>query len=331
MNFDLREMDVFRRVMELGSVTAAASALNISQPAVTRILQKVEARLGFALFVRERQRLRPTAEAQVMFPETLGAFTAIERVQRLTGELKEGRAGILGIASIHSLASSILPAAIRRFREKRPESAVTLQTFSAHEIIQRIASHRDELGFIIGPADNEALVVKDLQSTRLVCVTPQGHPLAGLRTVGPQALAAHPLICPSRNLVLSGQLAQAFADRNVPFRITVEVSHTHTAIALARAGVGVALVDGFGLMGARADDMISRPFAPAILSTARMLTARLRPTSRLARDFIEDLVWREAEKTPSRCRHAALSPFPRARRSGMTRKRPGSSASDEAS
>ncbi|WP_338664713.1 LysR family transcriptional regulator [Pararoseomonas sp. SCSIO 73927] len=289
MTFDLREMEVFRRVMELGSVTAAAAALNISQPAVTRMLQKAEARLGFALFVRERRRLRPTAEAQVMFPGTLGAFTAIELVQRLAGELREGRAGILAIAAIPSLAASILPAAIRRFREKRPESAITLQTFSAHEIIQRIASHRDDLGFIIGPVGHEALVVQDLQSTSLACVMPPDHPLAGQRSIGPEALADHPLICPSRNLVLSEQLARAFADRNVPFRIAVEVSHTHAACALVRAGVGIALMDGFGLMGARADDLVSRPFRPTLLSTARLVTAGLRPVSRLAQDFVDAL------------------------------------------
>ncbi|WP_458097973.1 LysR family transcriptional regulator [Roseomonas sp. WA12] len=286
MTFDLREMEVFRRVMELGSVTAAAAALNISQPAVTRMLQKAEARLGFALFLRERRRLRPTPEAQVMFPGTLSAFTAIELVQRMAGELREGRAGILAIAAIPSLASSILPPAIRRFREKRPESAITLQTFSAHEIIQRVASHQDDLGFIIGPVGHEALVVQDLQSTGLACVMPPDHPLAVQRSISPEALADYPLICPSRNLVLSEQLARAFAERNVPFHIAVEVSHTHAACALVRAGVGIALMDGFGLMGARADDLSSRPFRPTLLSTARLVTARLRPASRLAQDFV---------------------------------------------
>ncbi|HEY4250929.1 MAG TPA: LysR family transcriptional regulator [Roseomonas sp.] len=289
MIFDLREMEVFRRVMELGTVTAAAQALHISQPAVTRMLQKAEARLGFALFVREKRRLRPTVEAQLMFPETLGAFTAIALVQRLALELREGRAGILGIAAIPSVASSILPAAIRRFRDRRPESAITLQTFSAHDVIQRIASHRDDLGFIIGPVGNAAVAVRDLRSSELTCVMPRDHPLAALPAIGPDDLAGHPLICPSRNLVLGEEMARAFAARNVPFRIAVEVSQSHAACALVRGGVGVALMDGFGLMAARADDLASRPFRPAILSTARLITATLRPPSRLAQDFIAAL------------------------------------------
>lgn len=293
MNLDLREMEVFRRVMELGSVTAAAGAMNVSQPAVTRMLQKAEQRLGFALFVRERRRLRPTAEAQIMFPETLGAFAAIHLLERLADELRDGRTGILAVATIPSLASAVLPDAIRRFRERRPEASITMETFSSHEVMQRIAAHRDDLGIIIGPVGNDALVVRDLLSTNVTCVMPPGHPLAARRSIGPRDLSAFALICPGRNLVLTEQVARAFADQNVPFRIAVEVSHAHAAIALARAGVGVALLDGFGLMGTRSDDLVNRPFRPAIVSTARLLTARLRPPSALVRDFVSALTARD--------------------------------------
>jgi DNA-binding transcriptional LysR family regulator len=55
LTLSLREMDIFRRVMELGSITAAAAALNISQPAASRLLQQAEERLGFPLFRREKK------------------------------------------------------------------------------------------------------------------------------------------------------------------------------------------------------------------------------------------------------------------------------------
>jgi DNA-binding transcriptional LysR family regulator len=287
MTFDLREMEVFRRVMELGSVTAAAAALHVSQPAVTRMLQKAEQRLGFALFVREKRRLRPTAEAQILFPEALGTFASIHALERLADELRDGRTGILGISTIPSLASALLPDAIRRFRDRRPEASVTVQTFNSHEVIQRIAAHRDDLGIIIGPVGNQSLQVVELQSTGLSCVMPPAHPLAALRGIRPGNLQGVSLICPGRNLVLTEQVARAFAESNTPFRIAVEVSHAHAAIAMVRAGVGIALIDGFGLMGTRADDLVSRPFRPGIASTARLLTARLRPPSVLVRDFAE--------------------------------------------
>ena len=61
----VRELEVFRLVMELGTVTAAAEALHISQPAVSRTLQQAERRLGFPLFLRRKKRLLATPEGPV--------------------------------------------------------------------------------------------------------------------------------------------------------------------------------------------------------------------------------------------------------------------------
>ncbi|WP_419896166.1 LysR family transcriptional regulator [Roseomonas sp. USHLN139] len=289
MIFDLREMAVFRRVMELGSVTAAAAALNVSQPAVTRMLQKAEQRLGFSLFIREKRRLRPTPEAQLMFPETLGAFAALEQVQRLAGELRAGRAGILAISCIPALAASLLAPAIQRFRARRPEASVTLQSFGAHEVIERIAAQKDDLGFIIGPVGHDALLVDELGTSELTCLLPPDHPLALKKSLGPAELAGQPLLCPGRHLVLGEQLARAFAEANFPFRIAVEVSQAEAVCALVRAGAGIGLLSGFGLRGAKPADLVARPFRPAIVSTARLLRPRLRPLSRLAQGFVEAL------------------------------------------
>jgi len=76
-----------------------------------------------------------------------------------------------------------------------------------------------------------------------------------------------PLICPGRSLVLTEQVARAFAEANTPFRIAVEVSHAHAAIAMVRAGVGIALVDGFGMLGALAEGLSIARFTQGL--TAR--------------------------------------------------------------
>ncbi|MCE2919152.1 MAG: LysR family transcriptional regulator, partial [Roseomonas sp.] len=72
--------------MERGSITGAAAVLGVSQPAVSKTLQQAEERLGFKLFTRQRKKLIPTTEADTLFPEALGAFAAIEVVQRLAGD-----------------------------------------------------------------------------------------------------------------------------------------------------------------------------------------------------------------------------------------------------
>lgn len=293
MLLSLREMDVFRRVMELGSVTAAAAALNITQPAVSRLLQHAEQRLGFALFVRQKKRLLPTAEAHALFPETIAAFAAIDAAQRLAAGLRTGQSGTLTLAVIPALANALLPKAVQRFRAARPDVSVVIQALTAHEIANRVADYRADLGVIIGPiatwGASAGVIVSDLCATKLGCVLPRRHPLAKKAVLQPADLTAVPLICLSRHLPLGNQTSRLFADANVPLRVAVEVTQSATALALVRAGAGVALLDGFAFGGVQGQDLVIRPLRPEAESVARILQARDRPLSRLAQEFLKTL------------------------------------------
>jgi DNA-binding transcriptional LysR family regulator len=80
-------------------------------------------------------------------------------------------------------------------------------------------------------------------------------------------------------------LQRAFEAAGVPLHIAVEASQSSIACALAQAGAGIALLDGFALMGARAQGMETRPFHPAVTMQARLLQSRRRPPSILAQHY----------------------------------------------
>ena len=286
MSISVREMEVFRRVMDGGSVTAAASALRISQPAVSRILQQAEARLGFPLFVREKKRLLPTAEAHALFVESTNVFSAIEIAQRLAVELRAGHAGIITIAAIPGFANSIVPEVVHRFRAGRPDVSVVLQHLNALEVIARVAQGRANLGLAIGPVGNKGIETTTLCEAELGCVLPPGHPLTAKRELRAADFEGIPLICPSPQLPVGAAIVTAFAEANVRLRIDIEASMSTISCALVRAGAGVAILDGFGLLSARAQDLVTRPFRPRVSSVARLLRPTLRPVSRLEQEFI---------------------------------------------
>jgi DNA-binding transcriptional LysR family regulator len=285
LTLSLREMDVFRRVMELGSITAAAAALNISQPAASRLLQQAEERLGFPLFRREKKRLRATAEADALFPEAVGAFAAIDSVQRLAGELRAGQRGTLTVAAIPALANALIPFAVQRFRPAHPGVLVRLLAHTAHDIANLVNNQRADLGVIIGPMTTMGVSVNDLCSSDLGCVMPRNHPLSERDTIRPADLQGEHLIGLSRHLPLGAQLERLFADANVSLRLGVEVTQSTVALSLVRTGVGVALLDGFSCLSAWGADLSARPLAPRTKSFARTLTARDRPLTRLATEF----------------------------------------------
>lgn len=295
MRLRLRELEVFRQVMEAGSVTEAARSLGTSQPAVSKMLQQVEDRLGFDLFVRDGRRLRPTAEAQALLPETMKAFGALDAVHRLADDLRVGRSGILTIAAIPSLANSLLPLAIHRFRETRPHASVVVQTGRAAEVTAIVSSQAADLGAVVGPVGQADVRVSELGASALTCVMPKGHALAARSSLTPADLHGLALICPGRGWPIGTMLEGAFTNANVPLRIAMDVPQATIAGALVRAGAGIAVLDGFGSMCVAGPDLVAVPLRPRLLSIARLLEPRHRPLSRLALEFRREVLIAAAE------------------------------------
>ena len=115
---NIRQMEVFRAVMQMGSVTAAAKLLNVSQPAVIAVLRHCEDQLKSKLFLRVGRRLRPTPEAEKLFPEVDSAFRRIEMVTRLAQDLIAGTRGVISVAATHSSAP-LVAECVSSFLEKR--------------------------------------------------------------------------------------------------------------------------------------------------------------------------------------------------------------------
>jgi DNA-binding transcriptional LysR family regulator len=288
MHFRFRQLEVFRAVMETGSVTEAAWLLGVSQPAVSKMLHQAEDQLGFQLFVRERGSLTPTVEARTLLPELIKAFAAVDLVNRLAEDLRDARTGLVTVAASASFGNSLIGAAIERFRAVRPRTHVALQTLLNHEIVAFVAERKVDLGLALSPAEDSATVARDFGTAELLCVMPQGHPLTKLDAVGPEDLRRYPLISFSRDRPIGALIEHAYGDAGLRRSIAIEVTQSWTACALVQAGSGVAVVDGFSLLGGMFSDLAARPLRPRIRIAGRILRPRHRPMSRLASAFVAE-------------------------------------------
>ena len=285
MHLKVRQLEMLRAVIETGSITDAAERLRISQPAVSKTVQQAEAQLGFTLFMRERGRLVPTAEARTLLPEIIRATAAVEAVQRLAEDLKGLRTGLVTLAAVPALGNSVIAQAIARFRTERPGVRVVLQILLNHEVVEAVADHRVDLGIVLMPADDTSTDSRALCAADLVCVVPEGHPLAALDAVGPAELAAYPLISFNRHQPIGALIEDAFRAASIRRSIAVEVTQSWTGCTLVMAGAGIAVIDGFAMLGASLPGVVVRPFHPCLRITARLLRARHRPPSRHAEAF----------------------------------------------
>ncbi len=245
----LRHIEVFNAVMLTGSVSAAARLINVTQPAVSRILQHAELQLGFALFQRAKGRLLPTSEALTLYPHIERLFAQLDDVQRLAANLKAGdSAQELRILTVLALSYEILPHAILLFRVKHPDVAISIKALHSPQIVAALVLQEADVGFVFSPAVHSALAQEHLADGSMVCIAPKGMLAARYLKRGHITLAelgklGKPVIGLDAQDPMGRVLSQAIREAGVGLTFNITVQTYHSALALAHHGVGVALVD----------------------------------------------------------------------------------------
>ncbi|MBB1191814.1 LysR family transcriptional regulator, partial [Klebsiella pneumoniae] len=112
---DMREIQVFRAVMQAGTTSKAATLLGISQPAVSQAIRKLETSSELRLFERVRGRLVPTQEAGALMEEVDRCFAGFELIEHRIRSLKSFGVGRLAVGSLPALGTGFMPRAIAAF------------------------------------------------------------------------------------------------------------------------------------------------------------------------------------------------------------------------
>ena len=143
----IRHLEVFDALVEAGSVSRAADRLNLTQPAVSIALSKLEADLGFRLFHRERGYFAPTGEAMLLHSEVTQGLRAISRVSKRIDEIRLGTTGGVSIATKYQLQGH------RRPRRQGPQGQLTVQPLGQgpHPGVQltRAIADQDDAGIAV--------------------------------------------------------------------------------------------------------------------------------------------------------------------------------------
>lgn len=285
----LRHIEMFNALMTTGSVSGAAKLLNVSQPAVSRMLQHAEMQLAFALFQRVRNRLLPTPEAVALYPHVERVFAALDEVQRLSATLQGGHgADELRVASILTLGHEVIPRAMKVFCAKYPEVAVVVKTFHSPQMLSALVLQEADVGFLYGPVAHPALQTEPVGEARILCAAAKGTMPAQMTRRGSTSLAelaALRVIGVDNTQTLGSAVNQACREAGVYLSPRITVQTYHAALALARHGLGVALVDTCTAMSADTSQMDVVELEPAMPVAVLAARPSARPTSVTARAF----------------------------------------------
>ncbi|HTR84108.1 MAG TPA: LysR substrate-binding domain-containing protein [Reyranella sp.] len=282
-----RQIEAFRAVILAGGVGAAANLINVTQPAVSRLIHDLQHHLGLKLFERRGTRLVPTNDALSLYAEVERSFVGLDRIAETAADLRTRRSAYLRIAALPALSNGFLPRFVGGFLAERPKLNIVLSGMASHAVVTAVAQGQFDLGFAEVSIGHAATETDRLPAAPYVAVIPQTHRLARKSKIRPRDFEGENFISLGTTSVSRFRIDRLFNEHNVARVMRIETPLSEIVCSLAGSGIGVALCDPFTANEYASRGIVRRPFEPRLEFEIGVVYAAHRPISPVAREFID--------------------------------------------
>ena len=288
----LQQIRCFCAAVELGSFSAAAEALRVSQPAVAEQIRKLERLLGADLFVRTARGVLPTDAGHAFAEHATRSLQTLEDAAASVGELASMRSGSVALGTFSAPSAWRLETLVESFLARHPGMTVRLVGRNSSAIAERVRRGELEAGVVLLPIDDDKLHVRPIVRDEVLYVT--AAPERARRPATIEQLAATPLIFYDAESADADPIRRQLAERGqahgVRLRPRVEVELIDLALRLVAKGLGdTYLPSAYRHAPYFPAGLATVPFSPALYDTFAIIT---RPAARLSpavRELLEDL------------------------------------------
>ena len=287
MNF--RQVEAFRAVILSGTVSRAAELMGVTQPNVSRLIGELEDAVGFALFDRVKGRLIATPEGQAFYRDVEQSFRGLDLLRSSAARIRDFGSGHIRVASLAAAGSTIVPRAVRKFRENFPSAIVTLSIMTSAAVRNHVVDGEYDLGLAADEVDLSGVEHQVFGSFPALCAIPAGHHLAAKKIVRPEDLDGVDYVALSPEDRARLQFDRFCEEAGAKPNLVIETPFAITACALALEGVGVGIVNPLAIDGFAERGLVFRPFEPAVYFKSYLLFRPDMQKARLVRAFVAAL------------------------------------------
>jgi DNA-binding transcriptional LysR family regulator len=282
-----RELLAVVTVAQYNSFVAAALTLGLSQPALTRIVQRVERMLGVALFKRSTRRVEVTAEGREFAAVAERMLNDLRIATRRVQEKSQEVRGQVVVSSVMSLAYTVLPAIVKAYRERHPRVELHVREGVHGTVVEDVRGGAADIGITYLEGLPEQLRAVPLGREAFHVVLPARHPLAKRRGIALAELGGAAFVSLPGDSRTRRTIDAAAAAHDLALDHVVTVTQFATLMSFVRAGVGVAIVPSGALPEARAAGLAARPLtAPRLVRELGIVTLRERTPTASAEELM---------------------------------------------
>lgn len=272
---ETRHLEAFSAVMSSGSITGAARLLDRSQPAVTRLIQELEAEIGHPLFQRHGPRVTPTEHGFGLRDDVERALASLRQVGERARQISQPSVPSLEVVATSALALGLLPPALAALETTLGPGALQLRSSSPEQVVQAVLSGAADLGLSSLPLEHRGLQVHWIGQLPCVAVLRADDPLASLSVLPVSALAERRLITMSNPYRLRHRLESALPPGRP--ESLIQTNSSVNAQALVRAGLGLAVLEPLTPLGLQSQDLVTRLLDTEVPFFFGVITLQSRP------------------------------------------------------
>jgi DNA-binding transcriptional LysR family regulator len=308
MNFDLGDLRAFVAVADLGSFGAAAKARHLSQPALSRRVEKLEGALGVRLFERTTRKVELTTVGRSFLHSARHVLIELESSLLGTQDLAERLAGEVTIACVPSAVRYFLPGVLKEYHQRFPRIRVRLVDEASADILLAVARSEADFGLTYIGTQEPDIEFEPILEEPFVVACSGNHPLARKRKVTWAELSKYDYMTVAQGSGNRTLIDLALTKASARPQWFCEVRHVPALVSLIEAGLGVGVVPRLAMPKDIHPSLVSIPIVePSVTRTLGLIRRRGRPLSAAAQQFYELLLrshTRGGSKAVSRSLHA---------------------------
>ena len=285
---DLRQLEYFVRVAELGSFTRASSVLNIAQPALSRQVRLLEVELRQTLLLRNGRGVTTTEAGKLLLEHGRGILHQVERAREDLGRVRGALAGRVALGLPPSIAKMMTVPLTREFRKRLPSAALSISeglTISMHEWL---LTGRLDIALLYNPPPTPELNTVPLMEEELFLIGLRS-PKGPTDSISLKDVAALPLVIPSRPNAIRMAVETQMAGIGCKPNISLEIDGISAILDLVADGAGHAILPKYALAtSSKPEVYLARPIiTPKLGSKLALATAAGRTTTMTQQAMIE--------------------------------------------
>jgi DNA-binding transcriptional LysR family regulator len=240
---EIRQLRAFVAIAELGTFTAAALRVHVTQAAISMQIRQLENELNARLFVRAPRRVMLTEAGEQLLHRARQILRDHDAALDEIAELAGAERGRLRIGSASAMVTTdVLPKLLKEIRQQHAGAEVSVVSGTSEALVQQILAGEVDLAFVSLPVEARGISTERLSEDQLVAIASPRHKLARQRTISPYTLAGEKLILGERGGNTRRLIDQFFAQAGVTLQVSMELSRQAAIRRMVEEDMGVGIV-----------------------------------------------------------------------------------------